>query len=496
MLNIQNIKHFQSKNTTQTTTSISTILKKIIASNQKSFFSKVFNTLHPGKSLYYDWHIELIIRYLHEVEKGVIKRLIINIPPRCLKSMCSSVFWPAWLLANDPSRKIITASYSKDLGLKHSQDCRFVMQSHWYRSFFPDAAILKTQNTKSKFLTKLHGFRFTTSVNSTLTGEGADFIIVDDPQTPSQIFSKTGRQKTIRWFEQTLMSRLNDQKNGAIVVVMQRLHTNDLSGHLLRSNQWELLSIPIINNKAIHYKCGNYVYQRTANEILDSRRYNAQTLQQLQHELGDYAFNAQYKQEPHSAESSLIKKSWFKYFDCQSLLSSTPHMQIYQSWDCAIKDGAYNDYTVCLTVAHHNDSYYILDIFRGKVEYPKLKNIILHYYNKYQPKSVLIEDKASGQQIIQELRLIQHKQEESRTPMQVIPVTPKYDKVTRLMLVSPIIANGQVILPSNTPWVGEFEDELLDFPHAKHDDQVDALTQFLHWINCNSSHCSKIIHRL
>lgn len=290
------------------------VFKKIISNDQISFFTKSFNTLHPCKVLDHNWHVGLLINYLNEIECGRLKRLIINIPPRSLKSMCASVAWPAWLLAKDPSRKIIVASYSRELGLKHSQDCRNIMQSEWYRKTFPDTKLSKFKNTQSKFITTAHGFRFTASVNGTLTGEGADFIVVDDPQTPLQALSAHERQKVISWFEQTLLSRLNDRNSGAIVVVMQRLHSDDLSGYLMKHGNWTLLSIPVITYDDVQYKCADYTYRRKACETLHKVRYSIDAIAQLKEELGEYAFNAQYMQVPVNIDSHFVKKHGLDIF--------------------------------------------------------------------------------------------------------------------------------------------------------------------------------------
>ncbi len=455
-------------------TAIKEVIKKIVASDYNSFFIKAFNTLHPSCRLEYNWHIELILRYLNEIENGKLKRLIINIPPRFLKSLCVSVAWPALLLAKDPSKKIIVASYNKELGRKHSQDCRLIIQSKWYRECFSNSVISNIQNTQNKFITKFNGFRFATSVNSTLTGEGADLIIVDDPQTPLQALSKYEREKTIKWFEQTLMSRLNDHKNGAIVIVMQRLHSDDLSGYLLKKGGWNLLKIPIIDKKTTFYQCREYSYLRKANEPLHASRHNGNEIYMLKRELGEYAFCAQYLQDPLTLQSNFLKKLWFKYYDstnyCESISNS--EMVIYQSWDCAIKMGKTNDYTVCITLGYYEGNYYLLDVFRNKIDYPLLKNIIIENYKKFFPEFVLVEDKASGQQIIQELQ----------KEIPIIPITPRYDKLMRFLLITPIIESGKLLLPNNTIWVHEFERELLEFPHGKNDDQVDALTQLLQWL--------------
>lgn len=478
-------------------TQLQNIFCKLLISSPKAFFIKVFNTLHPTKKYQDNWHIDLMLEYLKTIEEGKIKRLIINIPPRTLKSVCINVFWPTWLLAKNPAMKIITVSYSQELSNKHSQDCRFVMQQDWFKRYFPESLIIKGRNTKSKFMTAQHGFRFATSVGGTLTGEGADIIIVDDPQTPLQALSKKERAKTITWFEQTLMSRLNNKQNGIVVLIMQRLHVDDLAGYLLKKRGWKLLKIPIIAEKDEEIKFKSFKYDRKYGEVLNVKYDNKKIINKLKDELGNYAFNAQYQQNPQSIESEIIKSSWIQYYkegDIDHINTNTENdMLIYQSWDCAIKDKNNNDYTVCITLGVHNNKYYLLDVFREKLAYPYLKEKIISLYNQFKPVTILIEDKASGQQLIQEL---EH--------LPIIGILPKYNKLTRLILVTPLLESKSFYIPhtssyaSCASWVKDFYDELITFPYVNHDDQVDALTQVLYWLIAKNkiSHVMPNVSRL
>ncbi|MBM3618425.1 MAG: terminase, partial [Alphaproteobacteria bacterium] len=210
------------------------------------FLRKCFATLHPDRTLLANWHLELIGYYLEACAKGEIRRLIINIPPRSLKSIAISVAWPAFLLGHDPSRRIIGASYAASLSIKHSLDCRAIVQSAWYRRIFPDTVLSEVQNEKHKFATTRHGHRIATSVGGSITGEGGDILILDDPQNPAQAMAEATRHHAAEWFDQTFLSRLDDKRKGAIVVVMQRLHDDDLTGHLMRKGGWEILDIPAI----------------------------------------------------------------------------------------------------------------------------------------------------------------------------------------------------------------------------------------------------------
>lgn len=198
-----------------------------------SYLRYVFHTLNPGQPYISNWHIEAIAEYLGALEKQNLKRLIINMPPRSLKSLSTTVAWTSYLLGRSPQSRIITASYASGISLKHAMDVRALIAQPWYRQAFPDFRLLSGQNEKHKFMTTQHGFRLATSVGGTLTGEGGDIIVMDDPLNPEQAMSRTQRQHANHWFDNTLATRLNDKINGRMLLVMQRLHSDDLSGHLL-----------------------------------------------------------------------------------------------------------------------------------------------------------------------------------------------------------------------------------------------------------------------
>src|SRR4051794_14355040 len=219
-------------------------LDALLRTRLAAFTQKTFRTVDPGAVYKHNWHIDLIAEYLEACTRREVKRLIINVPPRYMKSISVSVAWPAWLIGKNPSERIVAASYSDRLSLKHSVDCRLVIQSEWYRRLFPGVILTGDQNEKEKFVTTARGQRFATTVRGSPTGDGGNFLIVDDPHTPQQALSPVQRQHGLDWFDQTFSNRLDDKENGVIVVVMQRLHANDLSGHLLDKGGWEHLCIP------------------------------------------------------------------------------------------------------------------------------------------------------------------------------------------------------------------------------------------------------------
>lgn len=491
--------------------------------NFSLFVAKTFNTVSPGSTYLHNWHIDLISEKLKQIEEGKITRLIINIPPRYLKSICVSVAWSAWLMGNNPSTRIMAASYSQTLSNKHSQDCRLIMMSNWYKELFPYTEIAKGENQKSKFVTTKRGFRFATSTGGTATGEGGDFLIVDDPQNPNKIYSKKYREATIEWFEQTFISRLNNKKTGAIVLIMQRLHEEDLCGYLLKNKrkQWDLLKLPAIHKSPINFYYREFIpnlnsstfnnlsyaldktianHQKislTSNSFETSKIYatsenyaiilkkveiatdsplhedreNKLDLNKIKLEMGDYNFAAQYLQSPVPSKGSMIKKSWLKYF---SVTEKIEFSQIIQSWDTAIKAKNEHDYSVGITIGIHNHNYYIIDILRIKAEFPELLFHLQNYTNRWKVQAVLVEDAASGQSIIQTLS------NNFKTP--IIPIKPKFDKITRFARHSVLFESGRIFINCHADWKIDFETELLAFPKASHDDQIDSLSQALNYL--------------
>jgi predicted phage terminase large subunit-like protein len=454
-----------------TSDSLPKVRDALIRHDLSSFIEKSFHTVNPTTKFLGNWHLDVIAAALEEATQGKIKRLIINMPPRSLKSLCVSVAWPAWILGNDPSARIMAASYSQSLSLKHSLDTRLVMNALWYRKMFPHLVLAHDQNEKAKFTTTRRGFRFATSVGGTATGEGGNILIVDDPLNPMQAASDTLRQAALDWFDQTFMSRLDDKQRGVIVIVMQRLHEDDLTGHLLKKGKiWEHLCIPAIGQARQVYSYGSVKFIRKAGEILHSGRENKKLLEQARLELGSYAFAAQYQQQPVPMEGTMMHPEWLRYYEHIGVENAC----IMQSWDTAIKTGRKNDFTVCTTWAEIDHSFYLLDVIQRKMEYPDLKKSLLLAAEKWHPHAILIEDKASGQSLLQDMK--------RETALPVIAIRPIQDKITRFASVTALFESGRVLLPKNAVWRAEYETELLAFPNSAHDDMVDSTSQYLAYV--------------
>ncbi|GMO56476.1 MAG: phage terminase large subunit [Rickettsiales bacterium] len=435
-----------------------------------TFLQSVFKYLEQGQDFQPNWHIELIAEYLTEVYNGNIKRLIITMPPRYLKSLSVSVAFPAWVMGQSPKKRIIVASYSQGLSLKHSSDCRFILHSDWFKEQFKECEIAKGENRRNKFITTKHGFRFATSIGATLTGEGGDILIVDDPHNPQQILSPIFREKVQTWFCNTFISRLNNKKEGAIIIVMQRLHQDDLVGFLTnKRDDWKVLNIPAIADADIEYKIGNFQHLYKKGDILHHDREDEKEIEKMRKDMGSYVFSAQYLQKPVIECGNYIKKEWLQKTNIKNI-----NIQNYfLSFDTALKDGANNDPSVCTIWGHSDNKAYLIEVVRKWLEYPDLKKEAISLITKWKPIATLIEDKSSGQSLIQELK--------REGKLGILPMKVKGDKKVRLASVSPLFEAKNIFLPEEADWLVEYENELCSFPQCKHDDQVDSTTQFLEW---------------
>lgn len=446
-------------------------LKYILKNNLPSYIHKVFTEINPRNNYYSNWHIDLICEYLNEVENGNIKRLVINIPPRSLKSISISVAWTSWLLGHNPEKRIINASYSQNISNKLSQDTRFVMESNWYKNLFTKTRISKKQNQKSKFLTTKYGFRYSTSVGGTLTGEGGDYLIVDDPHNPTQIHSEKIRNKTVDWFLNTFSTRLNDRKNGKIIVIMQRLHNEDLCGFIENnaSKDWEFLRIPIISNEKIYFNIGNKKFEMSKNQIINERLFDQKTINNLISEIGLANFETQYQQKPAKNNYKLLNKDFIKFYEKLPLKFD----YIIHSWDTAIKVSETSDYSAMTCWGVYNEKYYLISYICEKYEYPDLKREIKSEILKYNPDKILIEDKASGQSIIQDLKRENIKNIEAIKAIK--------DKISRFASTIELFESGRVFLDKNNIKTQRIIHELTNFPDIKHDDITDTISQFLNY---------------
>lgn len=450
------------------------LIDRKTAGDLAAFITRTFGTIVPGEKLHLNWHIRAMAYELEQVLAGFSKRLIITVPPRHLKSIVTSVSFPAFVLGHMPHIKFICASYSSELAIKHTRDFRTVVESDWYQRVFPGTRLSSRKNTETETLTTAGGGRYTTSLDGSLTGYGAHIIILDDIMNPKQAASETLRQKVINWYRGTLLSRLNSKTDDAIIVVMQRLHMDDIVGHLIEEGGWRHLNLPAIAEDDERIKIGDSIFHhRKKGQLLHPEREPAKVLDQMRIAMGSLDFSAQYQQRPTPFEGNVIRRSWLRFYD--TLPEVTPLDYHVISWDTAMKVSGNSDWTVGTVWRIQKEIAYLCNVIRGRFDYPTLKRTVIEnrpQSSNYSRRFTLIEDKSSGTSLIADLQ---------RDGYPVVPIKPAGDKIERLYSCAAEFEQGAVVFPSKAPWLDELLHELMGFPNTRHDDQVDSISQFLTW---------------
>jgi predicted phage terminase large subunit-like protein len=450
----------------------------LLRSDLAAFIEQSFYTLNPGTKYLIGGHIYAIAYALQQVVRGEIKRLIITVPPRHLKSQSVSVAFVARLLGLDPTRRIIAASYAMDLAQDFSLQTRKVMEAPWYREVFPGTILDPKKTTLQEIRTTKNGYRLATSAGGTLTSKGGDLIIIDDPMKAADAHSEVARKNVIDWFTTTVLSRLNDPNSDAIIVVAQRLHAEDLPGYLLEQGGWEHLNLPAIaiGDQSVPIT-DEKDWGRRKGTALQPNRLGLKELAQRKKELGSATFETQYQQNPAPPEGNFVKLAWFDRFAAPKPLDH--YEMIIQSWDTAIEVGEKNDYSVCITCGIHAEGIDLLHVYRERLAYPELRKATMGLKEKFNAKIVIVEKAGSGASLWQDLK--------GQRLNWIYLMSPTADKITRLAQQSAKIEMGLIALPKTAPWLETFEGETAAFPNGKYDDQVDALSQLLKALDCRTS---------
>ena len=436
------------------------------------FIRAAFEVTDPGTQFMPHAYINLLASRLQDCLEGRCRRLIINLPPRYLKSHIINAA-VAWWLGSHPSYKFICVSYGEKLAETMSDKTRDIMESALYQTLYTTRL---SRSTSMLLSTAQKGYRMATSVGGVITGYGADCIIVDDPLKAEDALSDNARARVNEWYSNSLVSRLNNKREGAIIVVMQRLHVDDLVGHLLSGNKsdWEVVALPAVAqvDESFEYNThlGKKVYRRSAGEALHEEREPLAMLLQLRDQMSEYLFSAQYQQSPVPIGGGLVKTEWLKYYQPAELDHNFDH--IIQSWDTANTAAQTSNYSVGTTWGLKGDKIYLLDVFRQRLEYPDLKGAVMEQAKLHRATLILIEDKGSGTQLIQEL---------ARAGSKVEARKPNKDKPTRLHGQTAAIKQGLAQFPVRALWLTDYVHELTSFPQSRNDDQVDSTSQMLEW---------------
>jgi predicted phage terminase large subunit-like protein len=429
-------------------------------------FMKFVGAMWPG--FIHGRHHKVMAKKFEEIAEGKIKRLIINMPPRHTKSEFASYMLPAWFLGKYPNKKIIQCSNTAELAVGFGRKVRNLVDSEQYAQIFPNVTLRSDSKAAGRWSTSGNGEYFAIGVGGTVTGKGADLLIIDDPHSEQEAALAAGDptvfDKVYEWYTSGPRQRL--QPGGSIVVVMTRWAKRDLTGKILQSmidkdgETWEVINFPAI------LPSGNPLWPEF---------WSLPELEALQLELPPAKWNAQYQQSPTSEEGAIVKREWWKEWK----EDRPPNCEfIIQSWDTAFTKSERSDYSACTTwgVFYLNENpndpnVILLDAFKRRMEFPELKEKAFNHYKEWEPDAFIVEAKASGAPLIFELRAM-------GIPVSEFTPSRGNDKMVRINSVSDLFASGKVWAPS-TRWADELIEEMAAFPNSDHDDLVDSATQAL-----------------
>lgn len=412
-------------------------------------------------------HHRELARRLESVGRGETKRLMVFMPPRHGKSMLCSEYFPAWYLGLNPDHQVIAATYAQGLADDFGRKVRNLVAGEAHRFCWPGSLLADDSQAANRFHLAQRGAYFAVGAGGPITGRGAHLLLIDDPiKGREDAESETMRNRLKDWYTSVARTRL--MPGGAIVIVQTRWHEDDLAGWLLRDHAhegWEVLNLPAIAEP------GDQI-GRMEGEPLWPASYPLAELQTIQRAVGSRDWAALYQQRPSAAEGSIFKRHhWGRYDPPVSnplgLIEALKISTVIQAWDTAFKAGEANDWSVGVTIGVAQSRFYVLDVWRDRVEFPELKRAVQSQAQQWGAHAVLVEDTAAGQSLLQEMR--------RNTRIPLVAVKADRDKMSRAHAITPTHEAGMIYLPEGmVAWRGAFEDELAGFPTAPHDDQVDA----------------------
>jgi predicted phage terminase large subunit-like protein len=450
------------------------------------FVKQGWHVLEPVADFQSNWHLELICEYLNLIKNTEFRKkfpqategIIFNVPPRTMKSLLISVFFPLWVWTEDPARRFMFVSYSEKLSTQHSIYRRALMESEWFRNQWGNTfTISKDQNMKHHYENSHRGAMFSTGMQSTATGMGGDILIFDDPLNPEQALSDLEREAVNLRFDSTFRSRINDPSTGVKIIIMQRLHERDLTGHILsrEKGRWEHICLPAIAEKDESWKFPmdeQRTVTRKPGDLLWEKRLSQEFLAAQKIGMGSWAFAGQYQQNPAPLEGGIIHRNWVRFYRQVPLKFDF----LVQSWDCTFTASECSDYVAGQVWGRVGSSFYMLphriydrlDFAPTKAAIKSCQALFPHAH------AILVEDKANGPAIISELQ---------KEIPGVIAISPVGGKMSRAQAMAPLWEAGNVYLPDpqefKLPWLETYIHNICTFPRALHDDDMDATSQAL-----------------
>ena len=466
-------------------------LNSIDLEYSKDSFLEFVYTMAP--TLVSDWkmgrHIEVISKKLQQLESGEIKRLMVFLPPRSSKSVICSKLFPAWYIGRNPTHEILTVSHSDQLSSDFGRSVRDIVNDETFQNIFKGVQLRSDVRAAGKWKTTHNGTYYAAGVRSQIAGRGAHIAILDDVMSEEDSFSEAGRRYVKEWYPSGLRTRI--MPNGSILIINTRYHYDDLCGWLLKQEEnigdyavtpWDVVRIPAWldeeSSSLLQLPVGSsYFPEWKPDDVLkvDEAEIKASN--------GARYWNALYMQDPTPDEGGIIKKKWIRFWEdaapppCEFIIQTydtafstrtTADFSVIQTWGIfhSYEDDE-NGYETC--IAH----LILLGNIKGRFEYPELRRIAQKLYHEHRPDICMVEKKASGQSLIQDMR---------RAGLPVLEYLPDRDKVARVYSATPMMEAGRVWIPDNKKWSEDLLEELLRFPHAAHDDQVDAMTMAIHYM--------------
>ena len=438
-----------------------------IRSSFLAFAIKSFAQLYPGKELVVHEYVEFLAWHLEAVVTGKRRRLVVSLPPRHLKTFLASICLPAWLLAHRPSARILILSYGQELADKIAYAIREILRSAWFRRLF-EARIARSQLTD--FITTSNGCVRSVSIEGSVTGFGADIIIVDDAVQIKDCDNERQLQRVNALFDSEIRTRLDHPKKGAIVIVAHRLAEDDLPGHVLQEGGWKAVRLPLIAPRRRIYEIDGFVWERQKGELLRPDAFTVRDVERLR-SMKRPGFETLQQQNPGARDRLHIRADHFGVFIPAMVPPDGP---VVLSIDPGQKGGPTHSYSVVQAWAPHAGRYLLLDSWREQARYADFRDQVWRFKRRLRPSVILVEATGQGPALISDIR--------GEQGLLIEPVTPHESKVSRLHKHRNAIRSGIVALPEAAPWVAEFIDEMVQFPYGHFDDQVDAMTQFLDWL--------------
>jgi len=445
------------------------------------FVKEAWSIVLPNEAFVDGWHIEFICNALEKVYSGDVRRLIINIPPRHMKSMLLNVFFPAWVWTKEPQSKFVCASFAESLTSRDSLHCRNLILSDWYQTRFA-VKLARGQIEKVNFENTAKGFRKSYGFGGGMTGEGGDYLLIDDPIKIQDADSVSVRNDANFVMDNVVPSRLNNPKTGRIVLIMQRLNEDDPTGHVVDKNSgWEQIILPVEyeGNRMLN---SQFKDQRTVvGELLWEKRMGEKEIKSLKADLSEQMYAAQYQQRPSPILGNIFKRDWFA-----NRYENLPISGIFISADTAASVGT-DSARSAIVVGGLTEDYRLLpiDVIIGKWEYPQLVEELVKVCTKYKNNlyELIIENKSSGISAVQTLR--QTAPDWLQDKIKAWNPSSKMSKSERAGVYSKWCEKGCVILPppqSGTSWLLEFEEEIFNFPNGKYKDQTDSFVMLIAYL--------------